>query len=529
MVLYHAVSTYHILESFVHKYLYHREEKSVLILPDFVINKFPHVNDLVILGLFDEVVLFPYRQLPHEEETLKYKVNEAVSKVLHYNIQDFSCIYVFAAHFYFTEYLIRKEIHFNYFEDGCGILCRPDISYDLVNSHTPFQAEWAKSEGLFDGSNKLIDFVFCNVSAQTEKIDRDNIIDFDVAKCLGELDPEFKNKIFTFFKVPLNIEFNNRSLIVMTQQLANLKRITDQQQLELYRLNLDYYAPKYDLIFKPHPDDVLNYESYFPDAKIIRGIFPSELLPSIVGEKLQAGFVLYSSSLLSIESCLKTKIFCGYGIEEQYLKLHRYYISLQIIDQILVKQFYKIYSVGFFLPQLDNLIQYCNTDFKHSLSYTIIDDMKKWQVIQSQQENNIYLIDSADELRNYSQESIMEMCGNSSAQDVFLFLNFDNKFLFYDIRYPELSNYILPIIIRKYESNTRKYSQEVMFLYTKNDEIRRRVSNMDIQKDLKYSKMTIHVQPLTESDLKIALLEGQLQAAEERLKYYIEKEKENQI
>ena len=33
------------------------------------------------------------------------------------------------------------------------------------------------------------------------------------------------------------------------------------------------------MLIKPHPDDILYYDSLFPEAEIIRERFPSELLP----------------------------------------------------------------------------------------------------------------------------------------------------------------------------------------------------------------------------------------------------------
>ena len=36
MVLYHAVSSYQLLEVILHRQTYHREEKAVLLLPDFI-------------------------------------------------------------------------------------------------------------------------------------------------------------------------------------------------------------------------------------------------------------------------------------------------------------------------------------------------------------------------------------------------------------------------------------------------------------------------------------------------------------
>ena len=41
MVLYHAVSSYQLLEVMLHRMVYHPMEKAVLLLPDFIVGKYP--------------------------------------------------------------------------------------------------------------------------------------------------------------------------------------------------------------------------------------------------------------------------------------------------------------------------------------------------------------------------------------------------------------------------------------------------------------------------------------------------------
>ncbi|HIY19985.1 MAG TPA: hypothetical protein IAA44_11320, partial [Candidatus Blautia avistercoris] len=45
-VLYHAVSSYQLLEVLLHKMTYHSEDKAVLILPDFITKKYPQYRKL---------------------------------------------------------------------------------------------------------------------------------------------------------------------------------------------------------------------------------------------------------------------------------------------------------------------------------------------------------------------------------------------------------------------------------------------------------------------------------------------------
>ena len=42
-VLYHAVSSYQLLEVLLHRWLFHGEQGAALVLPDFIVEKYPPV------------------------------------------------------------------------------------------------------------------------------------------------------------------------------------------------------------------------------------------------------------------------------------------------------------------------------------------------------------------------------------------------------------------------------------------------------------------------------------------------------
>lgn len=68
MVLYHAVSSYQLLEVMLHRKLVHSQERAVLLLPDFITEKYPWYRKLASCRFFDEVYLFPYLHIPHTSE-----------------------------------------------------------------------------------------------------------------------------------------------------------------------------------------------------------------------------------------------------------------------------------------------------------------------------------------------------------------------------------------------------------------------------------------------------------------------------
>ena len=68
-VLYHAISSYQLLEVMLHRLLFHPENRAVLLLPDFIVEKYPQWPLLERRGFFNQVRLFPYLRIPHGEES----------------------------------------------------------------------------------------------------------------------------------------------------------------------------------------------------------------------------------------------------------------------------------------------------------------------------------------------------------------------------------------------------------------------------------------------------------------------------
>ena len=55
-VLYHAVSSYQLLEAVLHRLRFHPGDPAVLLLPDFIAEKYPKYRRLAERGFFQEVL-----------------------------------------------------------------------------------------------------------------------------------------------------------------------------------------------------------------------------------------------------------------------------------------------------------------------------------------------------------------------------------------------------------------------------------------------------------------------------------------
>lgn len=283
MVLYHAVSSYQLLEVMLHRRAFHPKAKAVLLLPDFITAKYPRYKKLVP-AFFDEVYLFPYLKIPHRGEPLVMQdAVRAYEQLVPYSLSDFQLIYIAGAHFYFSLCLIQRRIPFIFFEDAAGMLSRAGVLYDALQNRFPVHAAIARKHGLFDGSNPLVKQIICLKSAQDRDVSSPRYQNFSVEEALEKMPPRQRQRLIRFFiRRRIRAEAD---AILLTQHFANLGIMSREEQQCLYTGLRDGSLQGLRLIIKPHPDDTLDYRGIFPDAYVIREIFPAELLPYIFRRK----------------------------------------------------------------------------------------------------------------------------------------------------------------------------------------------------------------------------------------------------
>lgn len=304
--LYHAISSYQLLEVILHRFTYHAKEKAVLILPDFIIEKYPQYRKLENLGFFDEVYLFPYLRIPHREETYIFEdVERCFSQRIPYEITDFSEIYVAGAHFYFSLYLIQNHIPFVFFEDAAGMLSRWKELYTALLSTFPIHAEIARKYGLFSGENPWVRRIICLKRAQSIDVSARRFQDFSVEEALERLPAKKRKRLIRFFiKHRLRLRGD---AILLTQHFANLGIMDEAAQKQLYERVRGALPQNLRLLIKKHPDDTLDYREIFPHAAVIKEVFPAELLPYVFLHKPETLYTINSTGCENLQEHFQIK------------------------------------------------------------------------------------------------------------------------------------------------------------------------------------------------------------------------------
>ncbi len=509
MLLFHAVSTYQLLLLIEYKIKYHMMDKVVFLIPYVLIQKFPQYDNL--RNYFEDILLYDagtpqYRNKSVEEGVREYF--EMIFKTKKYNILDFSEIYVGCAHGYFGIYLASNDIPFIFFEDAAGMLSRPDILIG-IDERAPIRRSYNIKYGLYDGTCPCIKKIVCNKKAQS--IEFDQVEHFDVVEellRLPEKDREWIKKFFTDVEV---FDIKKNAVLFLTQHFANLQVLSFAQQVLVYQTVFDYFFEGKDIVIKPHPSDIMYYGKLFPQYKIIREVFPSEFLPIMFTNKPDMIATISSTAINNLFPYF-SKCFClGTQYEKDFVYTHKYYVAVQIMEK-----------AGFSIDQK------CEIGTNNEMVQALLHiELEKGYFGNSDFKNGkCYLVDDIEKQGEYTRESVVQMIEQMEEGNMMIFINSKMDYCFYDLFHKSLWDHIVPVCINKRkirdEDIYSDVNQEIVYVYSKSEEIRHMIENYEMNKGLKNSGIDIEIQSLSPEERRIKVLEGLLEATEKRLLHYIQ-------
>lgn len=520
MILYHVITTYHLLSIITHKLNYHRNEEAVLIIPDFLVEKHPNYLELVQNKIFKEVYIFHYRKIGHDKKTFIDNTRNEYTDNIPYKLSEFDEINIAGAQYYFTSLLLENNIHFNFFEEGSSALSNPDALFNISKGLNPNLYEFGIDNGLYTAINPLIDNVFYNFSTQKKGFKHEKGCNFNLNSELEQLPNVDIDFICSFFNAPSNLETEPNSVLVLTQHFANLKILSFEEQILIYQLLIDYYYRSEVLVFKPHPDDLLYYDLLFSNSIKIKGRFPSELLPFIFTNRPHTALTISSTSILNIKQCFKEIMTFSNRFEQYFKALHKYFIVYQFLQYI--KIYSKVLCIGIEECILNNFYQRNKTNNNLKIITTPDDFLN---IITS-----IILIDDIDYNTNFTIQDIVNQMKILDDNSIMIFINQNQNYSFYYENKNDLLQYLVPIKITKNAVRSDNiYSDlddETIWIYVKGEKMAKMVTNFKTDIELENSGLKIQAEALNGDKLQIKILEGILSATERRLNYYIKREKE---
>lgn len=484
MILYHAITIYQLLVCCVHRKLYHEDEQSIMILPDFILSKLPFYKDLVKYEIFNGVCLYPYRELGWDEESIVYRQDKVYDKSIGIDIKKFNKVYIAGAQFPFSLYCIVHKIRFDFFEEANGVYLHPENLIYSIKSSEPKMLSVAEKFGLIDGSSEYIDTIYANIPVGQEC--GENVTRFDIVEEIKKTGDDYCCRLKKFFRMSMmNFDMDDIG-ILLTQHFVNLKILSREEQKRMYTLTVDYFLSRNRLIVKPHPDDLLDYVNLFPDAIIFPSLAPIELFHGLLeDESLQV--ISINSRACKAFSSMEIVNFSNHYFET-YGNLHKYGFCLFLYREVLKERNFAIKNMGDDGGVLRNLCRdLSDEDYDATRNFFIVDTVSGeiGKVLENQKD--------------------------------FLVAFFSAEGCFEALKYKP--DNVIPVKLKVDYCDSHEI--QTIYFYTHDSSVMQDIKDISYTKILKYTKGEIKVEEMSEEDIEVAVLKGILEATQRRLEYVL--------
>lgn len=514
MRLHHIVTSFHLLQVIVDVKRNQHEKHFLfcynMLLKDTTIGKIEY--------LFEKIYIFNFNR---KYDNSNYHENcIELEKTLgeNFSLRNFDKIDIYGAQYFFSQYVIKNKINFIFHEEGTGLLSEVVILENIVKELDPSQWKYAKAHGMFDGEHELVSKIICNMTAQEDGYSNDKAEHFDVVEALIRFDSKTQKEIMNIFTDTQIVPSFDSDVVFLTQHFTGLKILSFEEQVSIYQVVFDYFYAEKKVLIKPHPEDVMYYRKLFPDYPVIRERFPSEFLPLIFDQKPKEIATITSTGIRGLSTHFEEQTDFDTAFEKNFSSTHKYYVALAMLCPSANKLCYS----GCNPKLVKNLSYHSDLEFSSSL---VISCPQTIEIL----ENCVYLIDDYDFEKRQDLINLMKSLPESSS---ILFLNSDKNYSFYAYEEKHLWNFILPIVIQKKRlkevENYHCCKDDIFYLYSKNEEVRKMANEFSCEKNLEHSGISLHIEELTGDKLKIKALEGILAATEKRLLHYISLVEEKQ-
>ena len=517
MILYHAITTYHIFKFVIHKLLFHPDERAVLLIPNFLVQKPIGLLDMDV-SIFNEVYFFSWEGNTSKTNSEKFfeELTFQIHKELNHKIEDFSEINVAHAGYSFGIWLAENNIPFQWFEEADGRLSQPEPIMKDDERLFPLRYQLALERGLYTGNNPSVIKKYVKKSSQIPNFYDPSAIDFDPVAEMKKFSQPQKKKLLQFFGVPLDLKFGKNSVLMLTQHFANLRTMSYEEHALCYQLTADYYLEGYNIYYKWHPSDLMPYPYFLEVKKMISGSFPSELLILVCDDLFEIGASINSTGIYNIESICKKILTFNQEYSNTFWYNHQYYFALNLINTL---PEYDVKLLGVNSVQFNNLVNFSPIKVKNHIS-----DTNKIEISTKNKIPTIYIIgemNTEEVTKSINNYSILD-----DFEDVFVFLNCQHENLFFS-----WMSIIQPIVkeIQTTAIEQDKYGtcirRDYIYIFVSKLEIKERIKKMKYVKNLLNTGVKTTVLPLSNKDEEILALRGMLKATEEQLLECIEENK----
>ncbi len=485
MILYHAFTTFHLIEFMVHKVKYKHSEEAMIVYPEVLYDKYPQIESEIIKPFFAE----SHQIYTSHRDGVPSVTNLKTFEDLISNINEFDEIYIAGAQNAFAFWLIEAGIRFFYVEEAAGRLSRPEVIMKNDISIDQNRFSIANKLGMYTGENDLIINVICDVDSQVPGYKNEKMINFKLSDEILQLPDDEKNLLLRFFCISKTQ--NNKGVFFLTQHFANLKMLTYEEQMRIYQSSIGFCFPEEtNIVFKLHPDDVANYKRIFPRAEIVDSKYPSELLLITVSNPGDWTVATISSTGINSLKRFGEVVSWGTNYEKEYTYNSVYYLIFSMLE----KQEYKYIFVD---KEKQNQIA--------NLFVIKKSDVNFLDKLADVNHSSLCIFD-----KNEYDATLNDIHNILLKNSIIIFLD-SNKLLYEVLSDDELNKKVVSKTIRYKEINS--YYVTTIFLLIEDAERRKQVLDKElVYEDEKYD-ISIYTGRTSDDMNNIQILEGQLRAA----------------
>ncbi len=490
MVLYTVVSPYQILYTCLHAEKYNKNKEKILIYPDFMLETIPLFFETQ--NIFDKTIISKntYASI-YKSKDLESNIIEYYDELLKKNnidIQLFDNIYVAGAHYYLGIYLSLKGHKFNFIEESNGSLSRAD-HVRLIEEKVPAR-DIADKLGLFDATSKFIDKIYYNKNTQEHEIKLDNLCHFDIFEELMNAEAEIKENLLELFCS--GAEIPNGDVLILSQHFSNLQLMTYAEQVEIYKTFVDYFIYSKKVIFKKHPNDVLGYDTFIKDSKVINTNFMSEFIPILADTSNMQVATISSSGIFPLEKYFSDAISLNFKYEREFQETDKYFLITMALKHLNEK---KVHI--------------------SSLNYEMLFELAKANNLQCEYKN-------LDSLNDDSSECII--INNIKNKSINYYIEKFKTVILYDSTYlchisDKYKKCIFPITLNV--KNKKGITQKSIYILSDDKNKIERILNMKIERELVNLECTLTVSEANKFEIENNVLKGIIESLETRLLNYI--------
>lgn len=528
MILYYALTKYHILSVLLHKEKYSKSEGATLILSEKTEDVDELTNRIKELKIFSEVLIMNDRIMDQnnsryvllDKDTRINEIIQDIKKIIPVRLSKFEKIIIAADHFPLGMYLSANKIHYSLFEDGCGQASRSDeVIENVIKKVNIVQYETIKELNLF-GKNEYVDIIYANCNAQIEGWTNNKAREFSVAELLKQMSDEYISKIKHVFNITDQAIDAEGRIFFLPQHNVNMGIFTNEQQKNLSSLLIDYFSENEGVCIKPHPNDIqTDYSKVFNDSTILSRKFPSELLPLIIKNKFKLGITAWSTSIKQMNEILEDSICFTSQIDYTYEQMHRYY-AITLLLNCISSNNYTIYGFGINKFQLENLN---NRAFAFKNSPICIKEITHIQDYNYDKNKKILIFNDIDLVEGLEIEGVNNILENIGDADLAVFINWKQDFIFYNGRNKKVFNNMSFISIAKEKIDNKDITvsleEEGIWMYSLSKQIKEEIIDLNCKKSLNNTGINIYVY---NKDVDKSIQNGILKATERRLAEEIE-------